>query len=38
MRACVGPADVKAILDCYRRVQRLENAIRSERERMEAAA
>lgn len=38
MRACVGIADVKAILDCYRRVQKLDGAIRSERERMEAAA
>jgi hypothetical protein len=36
MRACVGPADVEAILDCYRRVGRLDSAIRSERERQAA--
>jgi hypothetical protein len=36
MIARVGPADVKAVLDCYRRVQKLDAAIRSERERMAA--
>jgi hypothetical protein len=36
MRACVGPADVKCILDAYRRDQKLEAALRAERERMAA--
>jgi hypothetical protein len=38
MRACVGPADVKAVIDMYRRVQRLEATIRSERERLAEVA
>ena len=36
MRACCGPADVKTILDAYRRQQKLETAIKQERERMAA--
>ena len=38
MRSCAEPADFQAILDVYRRLGKLRNAVKAERHRLEAVA